>query len=77
MYQGIRQRIYRLIPTTMCWSLWQERNNRVFNDYVEPSYKVYKRAKESTMFWARRCKGYKAIPEGSLVRDWHNVIWTG
>lgn len=65
----IRKQIWPLVLAMVCWSIWLERNNQMFNDYDEPSYKMYKRAKEKVISWARHCKGYDALDSGTLVRD--------
>lgn len=63
-------RVWRLVPATVCWAIWLERNNRVFKGQAEPAWKVYRRAKELIVFWARRCKGYDGLTQGDLLRHW-------
>lgn len=46
----------------------------MFNDYDEPSYMVYKRAKEKVIFWDRQCKRYDVLDNGTLVWDYAFAI---
>lgn len=47
--------VWRLMLPPIWWSIWLERNNRVFENSLEPSFMVYKRA-EKCLFWAVCCK---------------------
>lgn len=68
------KRLWSLVPAAVCWAIRLERNNRVFRGQSEPAWKVYRRAKDSILFWARRCKGYEGISQGDLIRNWDCVI---
>lgn len=61
-------------PVAVCWAIWLERNNRVFKGQAEPAWKVFRRAKEFILFWARRCKGYDDLASGDLLRNWETSI---
>lgn len=68
------KRLWRWVPTMMCWEIWLEINNWFFPGYSEPAWKLYRRAKESILFWARRCKGYDRISNGDLHRHWERIV---
>lgn len=73
-FSKLGKRIWKLVPAAICWSLWWERNNRVLRGYLEPAYQVYKRAKEMIIFWVERCKDFECFPNGTLAREWANII---
>lgn len=56
----------RLVPAVACWSLWKERNSRAFNDHMEPSLRVYQKAKDLVHFCVVKCKG---------MSWWEMVFW--
>lgn len=68
------KRLWRIIPAAVCWAIWLERNNRVFEGYSEPAWQVYRRVKSYILYWAKRCKGYDSILSGELHRNWGRVI---
>lgn len=68
------KRVWQLVPTVICWAIWQERNNMVFNGCSNPAWQVVRRAKELVVFWARRCKGFEGVPNGDLLRHWDSAI---
>lgn len=62
------------MPAVVCWAIWPERSNRVFDGHSEPAWKVFMRAKDFIVFWARRCNDFDGIPNGDLVRNWDSYI---
>lgn len=70
------KRVWHLVPAAVCWAVWQERNRWVFDGYVQPAWQVYKKTKDLVVFWAKRCKGFEAVPNGDLISHWDNVIGT-
>lgn len=42
--------LWSMVSASIWWSVWKERNNRVFNNYAEPSSQVYKKAKSLLLF---------------------------
>lgn len=73
-YNAFRKQLWKMVPAAVCWTIWLERNNRVFKDHSEPTLQVYRKAKDLILFWARRCKGYDDIPIGDIHRHWERVI---
>lgn len=73
-FSGRGNKIWRLALAAICWAIWLERNSRVFEGYEEPSFQVYKRAKEKIAFWAPLCKRCEDLRLGDLVRNWNDVI---
>lgn len=49
-FNELGRKVWRMVPTAVCWALCLERNNWVFDNYAEPSYKVYKRVEENGIF---------------------------
>lgn len=48
--------LWRLFLPVVWWSIWLERNHRIFEDFVEPSYITLRKAKDLCFFWAANCK---------------------
>lgn len=67
--------ICQMVPTTVCWSVWLERNNRVFDNYAEPSFQVYRKAKNFLLLWARRVPECNNDYRGGLLREWDSALW--
>lgn len=63
-----------MVLVAVWWSLWRERNNKVFENTVEPSFQVYKKAKFLLLFWDRKCKDCDNDSRGGLLRDWSHSI---
>lgn len=38
------KRIWRMVPAVVWWSVWQESNNRVFENAAGPLFQVYRKA---------------------------------
>lgn len=68
------KRLWHLVPSAVSWAIWLERNDRVFKGHSEPTWKVYRQAREYIVLWARRCKGYDGLPIGDLLRHWERII---
>lgn len=66
--------IWRLVLGVVYWSIWFERNKRVFEGHAEPSLQVYKRAKDRILFWAPQCKDCGLLLAGDLSRNCIDVI---
>lgn len=39
----------------VCWRIWLERNQHVFEGYQEPAFKVFSRTKDLMCFWGLKC----------------------
>lgn len=66
--------VWPLVPATVCWAVWQEQNNQVFNGYTQLAWQVYKKTNELVVFWAKQCKGFEGVPNRNLAGHWDNVI---
>lgn len=77
LFREFGKRMWRLVLGAVSWAIWRERNNRVFNDRFELAWQVYRRAKDLILFWAKRCKGYEAIPNGDVIHHWERIIGIG
>lgn len=74
VFNTFGKRIWRLVPATVCWAIWLEKNHRVFKGHSEPTWRVYRRVKEYILLWTKLCKGYEGIPDGDLHKHWERVI---
>lgn len=66
--------LWSMVSATVWWSVWKERNNRVFKNYAEPSIQMYRKAKNMLLFWARRCQNCDNDHKGGVLRDWNAAI---
>lgn len=48
------KRVWSMICPAVCWALWLEGNQRVFENHIEPTHKMYKRAMDFFLSWG--CK---------------------
>lgn len=66
--------LWSMVPVALWWSVWKERNNRVFENDAESFIQGYKKAKNLLLFWARRCQECDNDHKGGLLRDWNDAI---
>lgn len=66
--------IWSMVPVAVWWSMWRERNNRVFENAAEPLIQVFRKAKNLLIFWARRCKDCADDFRVGLLWDWKLAI---
>lgn len=68
------KKIWRLVPTTVYWSVWLERNNKVLIAMLSLSFKVYRKDKNLLLLWGKRVRDCDNDQKGGLMRDWESVI---
>lgn len=68
------KKLWQMILAAICWAIWLERNDRVFNSHAERSYQVYRRAKNFLLFWARRSPECDNDQRGGLLTEWQSAI---
>ena len=66
--------LWRVIVQALCWSLWLERNKRVFEDCHESLEDVWDRVKFRVAWWVSIHKDFKTFPMSDIVRDWSLVL---
>lgn len=54
--------------------IWMERNNPVFNNCTDPSFRVFSRAKEFLFFLVSHCKGCEGLKRDMLIYDWEWIV---
>lgn len=64
------KQVGHLVPMAVCWAVWQELNNQVFDRYVQPAWQVYKKPKDLVVFWTKQCKGFERVPNRDLINHW-------
>lgn len=74
VFSKIGRDIWSLVLTSVMWALWLDRNSRVFNNYADPSFRVFLRAKEFVLLWARSCKNCHDIRSDMWINDWDRLI---
>lgn len=62
-----------MVPAVVCWSIWKEQNNRVFNVTAEPAFQVFRKKKDNMVSWAVHWLGSGSV-RGVVTQDWDAVI---
>lgn len=44
------KQVWRFVSIAICWTIWKDRNSRVFKGHVEPAWQVYRREKDLIVF---------------------------
>lgn len=65
---------WNLVLRAICWTIWLERNHRVFKDYEEPAFNIYAKAKEIFCFWGLNCKGMEDYSAVEMKKGWGNLF---
>lgn len=66
--------LWRLILPSIFWSIWLERNQKIFENYLKPSFKVFKRAMDNWCFWATNCKRLNGHSFVDVKKGWGIMI---
>lgn len=66
------KRFWGLWICSIWWSLWLERNNKIFENCAEPSYMAYRRAYDRCM--ALCCNDFVNWPILDLKASWVNIV---
>lgn len=66
--------LWILILPSIYWTIWLEKNQRSFENYAEPSFKVFARAKDRCCFWASYCKKWERLTFVELKHGWGQLI---
>lgn len=53
--------LWKLILPSVYWNLWLERNQRCFESYDIPSFKVFSKARDNWCFWATNIQGVNLL----------------
>ena len=54
----------------ICWSLWLERNSRIFEDKESSLEFIWERVKFWVALWVFETKEFKDFLFSDLIRDW-------
>ena len=57
----------------LMWSIWMERNARIFND-KEMLQDIFEKAKYLASLWASMDKSFKGFPLSLIVTNWKDVL---
>lgn len=66
--------LWRLVCPAVCWLVWLEQNNGVFNDCKDLAYNVYHRAKEVTCFWGLNSFLKEDYSVVSILEGWGRLF---
>ncbi|OVA09327.1 Reverse transcriptase zinc-binding domain [Macleaya cordata] len=67
--------IYSLVPSAICWTLWKERNNRIFEDKIQPVETVINQVKVNVPLWAEGSEEMKGLAIENVIVNWKTVIF--
>ena len=65
-----RRKLWDVAVKAICWSLWLERNNRIFEDVTRELDFIWDRVKYWVALWVYDSKDFKELSFFDLCRDW-------
>lgn len=76
LVQGLEKAktLWNVMGLVVCWAIWLERNNRIFDNHAEPTHVVYRKVKDFCCFWASNCKEFDSILAVDIKRGWGQVF---
>lgn len=66
--------LWNLLLPAICWSIWLERNQTMFEGCAEPVLNVVKKAKDLACFWGVNCNLGEDYLVVSTKRDWCSMF---
>lgn len=48
--------LWSLVFPSVCWTIWLDRNQTIFENHAELAYNIFRKAKDLLCFWATSCK---------------------
>lgn len=66
--------LWKTMVLSLLWSIWRERNARIFDDKERDKDHIFDNAKYSASLWASTNKAFKGYPFSMLVDDWREAI---
>lgn len=66
--------LWSLVCPAVCWSIWLERNQRIFENQSKPTYIVYRKDKDRRCFWQTNCKEVGKDSFVNTKRGWRNIF---
>ncbi|OVA11126.1 hypothetical protein BVC80_1741g123 [Macleaya cordata] len=67
--------ITSLFPAAIMWTIWKERNNRVFEDKSEDVDKLIDQAKVTMALWVENLVQLKGLSIENIVLNWKTVVF--
>lgn len=66
--------IWNLWILVIWWSIWLVRNSRLFQNYVESLYMVYRRVRKRCFYWVFNCKEFVNWSIIDIKVSWVNIV---
>ena len=66
--------MWRAMVMSLMWSLWLERNARIFSAKEMCPQDVFEKAKFLASLWASTDKAFKGFPFSLIVNNWRDII---
>lgn len=62
--------LWFVIVHCIFWSVWLERNNRIFNDLAESNDEFWEKIKFRVAIWTTKLKEFNHFLISDIARDW-------
>ncbi|OVA10937.1 hypothetical protein BVC80_8753g15 [Macleaya cordata] len=66
--------LWSFLPFAICWVLWIERNDRVFNGNEKDRWKILLDIKSLLYYWASPTKILNGVHFADLVFNWESIV---
>ena len=66
--------LWKSMVVALMWSIWMERNARVFTDKQMQPQDIFEKAKYLASLWASTDKSFKGFPLTLIVNNWKDVL---
>lgn len=66
--------LWKAMVLSLTWSIWKERNARIFEEKDSNVQDIFENAKYNSSLWAATAKEFKGYPFSLLVDNWKDVL---
>ena len=65
--------LWNSMIVALIWSIWMERNDRIFSDKESHPQDLFERAKYLASVWASTDKSFRGFPLSLIVNNWRDI----
>ena len=71
---SLRKKLWNVAVIGLCWTLWLESNNRIFDNIEGTIDSVWERVKFGVALWVFNTNEFNGLLFSSLVRSWFALL---